>query len=393
LKGLPTGRPDTLALTGTVIGLLSLWPDWLVLSANRLTSGNGFHLWDSLGAAGWLIAALWLACLSLLVWVRGRNQAIALGLCACLLVAGGFGLAGLSARELLAGQPTLARISFGPGLILNLAGSAFLIFWARRALVNQTAWRETVSWLGWAALAGLLAGGVLNSFSVIQEFTGREERFLAELGHHLYLVGVSVGIGCLLGIPLGIWATRNRMVERPVFYLASMAQTVPSLALFGLLIAPLSALSFSFPALREAGIRGVGDTPAVIALVIYSLLPIIRNTYLGLRRIDPSILDAGRGMGMNRWQVFRRLELPLAAPLSLEGVRTAAVQTVGLATVAALIGAGGLGWFIFQGMGQAANDLILLGAIPVILLAVALDGLLRLAVAAATPHGQLGVTS
>ena len=189
---------------------------------------------------------------------------------------------------------------------------------------------------------------------------------------------------------LDIWATRSTHAEKPIFFIANITQTIPSLALFGLLIAPLSALSFAFPTLREIGIRGVGDTPAIIALTIYSLLPIVRNTYVGLRQLDIAVIDAGIGMGMSRAQVFRKIEVPLAAPLVLEGVRTASVQSVGLAAVAALIGAGGLGWFIFQGLGQAATDLILLGAIPIIILALIVDNVMRTIVRLATPKGLAG---
>ena len=176
-------------------------------------------------------------------------------------------------------------------------------------------------------------------------------------------------------------------IEKPIFFIANITQTVPSLALFGLLIAPLSALSFTFPSLREIGIRGVGDTPAIIALTIYSLLPIVRNTYVGLRQVDTAVIDAGIGVGMSRTQVFRKIEVPLAAPLVLEGVRTALVQSVGLAAVAALIGAGGLGWFIFQGLGQAATDMILLGAIPIIVMAIIVDAIMRTMVRLVTPEG------
>jgi osmoprotectant transport system permease protein len=127
--------------------------------------------------------------------------------------------------------------------------------------------------------------------------------------------------------------------------------------------------------------------PALIALIVYSLLPIVRNTFVGLRQLDPAVIDAGLGMGMSRPQVFRRLEVPLAAPLVLEGVRTASVQAVGLTAVAALIGAGGLGWFIFQGLGQAAPDLIILGAIPIIVLALVVDAVMRTVVRVSTPKG------
>jgi len=126
----------------------------------------------------------------------------------------------------------------------------------------------------------------------------------------------------------------------------------------------------------------------MIALVIYSLLPIVVNTYVGLRNVDSAAVDAASGMGMGRWQVFRRVEAPLAAPVALEGVRTAAVQSVGNAAVAALIGAGGLGYFIFQGLSQAAPDLILIGTLPIIALALIVDGAMRLVAVAARPRGM-----
>ncbi len=194
-------------------------------------------------------------------------------------------------------------------------------------------------------------------------------------------------MGTLIGIPLGIWASRSRYTEKPIFFISSIIQTVPSLALFGLLIAPLSALSFAFPVLHQWGISGIGPAPAIIALILYSLLPIVRNTYVGLTRLDPAIVDAGVGMGMRRAQVFRRIEAPLSAPLVLEGVRTAAVQAVGNTAVAALIGAGGLGWFIFQGIAQAANDVVILGALPIIGLALVVDAIMRLVVLIGTPKG------
>jgi osmoprotectant transport system permease protein len=208
--------------------------------------------------------------------------------------------------------------------------------------------------------------------------------------NHIFLVGISVIVGTVFGIMLGIWATRSRRAEKPIFFITNITQTIPSLALFGLLIAPLSALSFAFPTLREIGIRGVGDTPAIIALIIYALLPVVRNTYVGLRQLDTAVIDAGIGMGMSRPQIFRKIEVPLAAPIVLEGVRIASVQSVGLAAVAALIGAGGLGWFVFQGLGQAAADLILLGAIPIIILALIVDAVMRTIVRLATPRGLAG---
>jgi osmoprotectant transport system permease protein len=158
----------------------------------------------------------------------------------------------------------------------------------------------------------------------------------------------------------------------------NLLQTIPSIALFGLLIAPLAALAAAWPALAAAGIGGIGPAPAIIALVLYALLPVVRNTVAGLESVDRAALEAARGMGMTRRQLLWRIELPLALPLLLAGLRIVVVQAIGLAVVAALIGAGGLGSFVFAGLGQYATGLVLLGALPAIGLALAADFLLQL---------------
>ncbi|HUX12686.1 MAG TPA: ABC transporter permease, partial [Spirochaetia bacterium] len=164
-------------------------------------------------------------------------------------------------------------------------------------------------------------------------------------------------------------------------------QTIPSLALFGIMIAPLAWLSREFPVLRQLGIQGIGNAPALIALTLYALLPITRNTYTSLSIIDRAVTDAATGMGMGRLQLLRFVEVPLSLPIILGGIRISAVQAVGNTAVAALIGAGGLGAFVFQGLGQAAPDLILLGVFPIILLAVLVDRLMKFLVDRLTPGG------
>ncbi len=270
-----------------------------------------------------------------------------------------------------------ARISPSFGFWITLLACYVVIFSASKRLSDQKIFKIVTIWIGPAFLFFLLFSGHFNSLSIMIEFAGHRMRFIQEFLNHIFLVAISVFLGTLIGIMLGIGASRKKMIEKPVFFLTNIAQTIPSLALFGLLIAPLSALSFRFPLLREMGVRGIGNTPAIIALVIYSLLPIVRNTFISIRQISPAVIDAGKGMGMSRLHIFSRIELPLSIPLVLEGIRIASVQSVGLAAVAALIGAGGLGWFIFQGLGQAAPDMILLGTIPIILLALFTDGLMR----------------
>lgn len=153
------------------------------------------------------------------------------------------------------------------------------------------------------------------------------------------------------------------------------------------MIAPLAILSQRYPLLRELGIKGVGGAPAIIALTLYALLPITRNTYTSLAILDPSVIESARGMGMSRVQVLFNIEIPLSIPVVLGGVRISLVQAIGNTTVAALIGAGGFGVFVFQGLGQAVPDLILLGALPVIALAIAVDKIFELLVRVVTPRG------
>ena len=382
---------DSVTITGAVIGLISLLVGWLTLKPNRISAGISFSFHESVGWTGLtIILALWLVCFSLSYFRKGKIPAVILGTAANLILVLSFVFAGLSATRLLEGEVPYARVSLGAGFWMTLVATYILIFASRQRLDNSPILRNIVSWTGVVFLMFLLIAGWFKDFSVLQEFAGHEERFAQELLHHIFLVGISVATGTILGITLGIWATRSKRAERPIFFMANITQTIPSLALFGLLIAPLSILSFTYPALREIGIRGVGDTPAIIALIIYSLLPIVRNTYVGLQQVDKAVIDAGTGMGMSRIQVFLKIEVPLAAPLVLEGVRTASVQSVGLAAIAALIGAGGLGWFIFQGLGQAATDLILLGAIPIIVLAIIVDAVMRTIVRLATPEGLAG---
>jgi osmoprotectant transport system permease protein len=182
---------------------------------------------------------------------------------------------------------------------------------------------------------------------------------------HLALVLASTGIATAAGIPLGIAVVRHRKLRGPVLGLANVFQTIPSLALFGFLI-PLPLLG------------GIGARTAIIALVVYALLPIIRNTYAGISAVDGAVREAAIGMGMTGGQLLVLVELPLAAPVILAGVRIATVVGVGIATIAAAIGAGGLGEYIFRGVAMVDSSVILAGAVPAALLALLLDGALHL---------------
>lgn len=179
---------------------------------------------------------------------------------------------------------------------------------------------------------------------------------------HISIVGVSVGFAVLLGVPIGIAITQNKAIADRVLYVASMMMTIPSIALFGLLI----------PLLAPIG-HGIGYVPAVVALIIYSQLPIIRNTYTAIMNVDPVLREAAVGMGMTPLQRLRQVELPIAMPVIISGVRNAVVLGIAIATIATYIGAGGLGVFIARGISQTDIRQLITGALAVSLLAVAAD--------------------
>jgi osmoprotectant transport system permease protein len=205
--------------------------------------------------------------------------------------------------------------------------------------------------------------GTALDVETLQFLLARRGDIAAQTVEHLLLVAVSLAIAAGIGVPLGIALTRKPSLASGVMGFANVIQTVPSLALFGFLI-PIPLIG------------GIGDTTAVVALALYGLLPILRNTYTGIQSVDPSVVEAGRGMGMTDFQRLRLVEVPLALPTILAGVRIAAVVGVGLATIAAAVGAGGLGNSIFRGLAMVDNRLILAGALPAAALAIAADGLL-----------------
>lgn len=188
---------------------------------------------------------------------------------------------------------------------------------------------------------------------------------------HIQITLVAVSVSTIIGVAIGIVVTRYRRAATAVIGVAGIIYTIPSLALFGMLIPFI----------------GIGIKPALIALILYSQLALIRNTFVGIVHIDPAIREAGQGMGMSRWQFLKMVELPMALPVIMAGIRTAAVMNIGTATIAAYIGAGGLGWLIFRGIASVHTEQIVAGAVPVALLAIAVDQLFVLLERSLTPPG------
>jgi osmoprotectant transport system permease protein len=462
-------RINWVTLLGAVVGLAALLsqpgmsPGWLLFKANRVVAGESFSPYAL--SSGWTLAlaAVWLgsgllsvASLRWRSWLQGALAAAAL-LLAVLFIR-------QATSELLIDAARSARVSLQGGIWLTLLAVYISLFGASSGLERRRAvWLVLPSAL---VLLMAFATGAFAELGIARELASQGGTFGAELRRHLALSLSSVLLAALIGVPAAIWAARQARVAAVVLPTAGLLQTVPSLALFGILLAPLAQLGRSFtlaqgvqvsllglalalglvalsarlpspwrgglrllsaplalpPAvmltvlvavylhalllgllnfeaqalnvvalwrepLAQFGVRGIGAAPALIALTLYALLPVVRNAYTGISEVPQAVIEAGRGMGMSPGQILRRIELPLALPLIVEGLRGSAVLTIGITTVAALIGAGGLGFFVLRGIDQVVPDLILLGALPIILLALVADGLLKLAGLLLTPRG------
>ncbi len=383
---------DRVILSGAFVGGVGLLLPVFVVKEHRLDAGFAVSFVDLslpmfFSALALVVAVALLATLPVARrWGRSASVVFA-ALCLFALLWAGSGIGG---SELLAEYGfDRGRVSPSSGFWIVLLAILIIV---THSLKQSTSvgLRSFVPLLFVAILTVLFSGGVIDDLAFVREYHTRADRFVRELTAHIGIAAGAVGTAVAVGVPIGILAYRIRSLERPLFTLVNGVQTIPSLALFGLMIAPLALISQRYPVLRELGIRGVGNTPALLALFLYALLPIVRNTYTSLSVMDPAVIHAGTGMGMTRRQLMWQVEVPIALPIILAGVRVSMVQTIGNTTVAALIGAGGLGNFVFQGLGQAAPDLIVMGVIPIVMLALLADRIFQLISDAAVPGPKRG---
>jgi osmoprotectant transport system permease protein len=383
-----SGRLDKLGLVIAPLAFAAwIFLPFMVFRANRIVAGEGMTIGTALPslAATALQVMLGLAIAFVAIRLKAR---VRLAISIVVLLALGV-IVGVSATYLTPVDDRVARVSPGGGFWLLVFAFALVATdalarlqlrpWVRIGLVAAT----------FAVLAVFLSSGLWNDLSVMKEYANRAGSFWREAQRHLFLAFGSLAVATAFGIPLGILLHQVARLRGPVLGTLNILQTVPSIALFGLLIAPLSYLAASFPALRSLGIGGIGAAPAFIALFAYSLLPVVANTVVGLGGVPASVTNAAAGMGMTRMQRLVSINLPLAFPVILTGIRIVLVQNIGLATIAALIGGGGFGVFVFQGVGQTAMDLVLLGALPTVVLAFASAVILDALVDMAQPAGQM----
>ena len=382
--GLP-GAAHGPGLLFAVLGLAGLLRPLAEFRPNRIMTGEPVWLTtvpETTAAVGLMILVLVAA---VLTPAAPRLRALA----------GTLGLAlavwslGFSATTLSEGAPAAARVSPAAGFwMLGLSFSLMIADALARLKLSLA-----VRWLLLAgaviALGLVLAAGWLDSVSVMREYAARRDLFHREALRHVQLAAGGLAIGLGIGLPLGILLYEAPRLRESALEVLNVIQTIPSLALFGIMIPLLGWVAAHVPGATALGIAGIGVWPALIALGLYSLLPIVSNTLVGLTGVSPAVREAALGLGMTRGQLRRQVLLPLTLPVLLAAVRIVLIQNIGLAVIAGLIGGGGFGSFVFQGLNQTAMDMVLLGTLPTIALALAAGIAMNLAVEqAGIPGGR-----
>jgi osmoprotectant transport system permease protein len=365
----PLAALDKLGVLIAAIAAAGAVTSFAAFRANRIVLGEGKSILASLPAyeaimlCAVVAAAIFIALFRTPATVR---LAAALVATAAILV-----FVGRAASYLTPDGDRLARVSPGGGFWLLLFAFGLLAADALTRLRPRPLVRIAVLAGVGLGIALILIAGTWNDLSILKEYANRADAFWREGYQHILLAFGSLAVAALAGIPLGILCHRVPSLRTPTLNVLNLIQTIPSIALFGLLIAPLAWLAATVPLAAALGVSGIGTAPAMVALFVYSLLPMVANTVVGLANVSPAANDAAKGMGMTDRQRLLEVELPLAFPVILTGIRIVLVQNIGMATIAALIGGGGFGVFVFQGIGQTAMDLVLLGAVPTVALAFA----------------------
>ncbi|MGK9203335.1 ABC transporter permease [Sinorhizobium sp. M4_45] len=369
---------------GLIIAILVLYGALLApfatFRANRIIQGEARDILEALPPPlGYGLLALVVAgaAVAFVRTPRLLRMAVALAALAALAL-----LIGAAADHLTPPDNSFARVSPASGFWVLVFAFSLLLADALTRLNPGPGLRLFV-FAGVLVLAGgMLVTGRWDDLSIMKEYANRAELFWTEAGRHVTLALGSLAAATVVGLPLGILCHRVERLRAGVLNVLNAIQTIPSIALFGILIAPLGWVAANVPGAAAIGIRGIGAAPAFVALFLYSLLPVVANTVVGLAGVPHAATDAARGIGMTDRQRLVAIEFPLAFPVILTGIRIVLVQNIGLATIAALIGGGGFGVFVFQGVGQTAMDLVLLGAIPTVVLAftaaIVLDALIEM---------------
>ncbi|QWK81776.1 ABC transporter permease [Ochrobactrum sp. BTU1] len=361
----------TLDRLGTVIALLLILAlviqPFALVRPNRVAATapvyilNALPLLPSFALSGLILV-------SSVVMANRSSLKLRLAVLLVTIIMAGLGI-GLSATFLTPAGNNYARISPGAGFWLMLFALALAIGDTLVRMQLKPLLRLAALGIFVLLLTAFLFSGVWSDISILKEFASRRDAFTGALSTHAFLSVGSLFAALVIATPIGILIHNFGRLRDPVISFFNVIQTIPSMALFGVLIAPLAWIGTHLPGAAKLGIAGIGPAPALIALIAYALLPIVSATVTGLDNVAQSVVDAARGVGMTRRQRLLSVELPLAFPVILTGIRVVLVQNIGLAVIAGLVGGGGLGTFVFQGIAQTATDLVLLGALPTVAMA------------------------
>lgn len=373
---------------GAIIAALALGGAFIAPFAtfrgNRIVAGEAKSIVEALPQP-WSAAVLLVIFAGVLVAAMRSTATLRLVAAFAALAVLALGI-GVAAGHLTPEGNTYARVSPASGFWVMLFAFGLLAADALTRLRPAPIVRIVVLVAVLAFVGMLLLSGTWDGLSILREYASRVDTFWAEARKHVTLALGSLVTATIVGIPLGILCHRVARLRDGLLGVLNAIQTIPSIALFGILIAPLGWIAANVPGAATIGIRGIGVAPAFVALFLYSLLPVVANTVVGLAGVPRDANDAARGIGMTDWQRLVGIEFPLAFPVILTGIRIVLVQNIGLATIAALIGGGGFGVFVFQGVGQTAMDLVLLGAVPTVVLAFAAAIVLDAMIEMATPN-------
>ncbi len=367
-------KDKTLLLLSSVGAAAFVFMNLLEHKPNRISQGIKYTSFEFFGNLGIVIVSLWLILLALSFYEKKYKNNIVFIFTTILTLAFIWSLQ--SKTGTYVDQGTSDRLSLSSGFYVQF----FCIYIIFSTYTKKIVHHKYIKWIGFLSIFAILSyflfTGALEDLSLIKEYNIKKTQFILNLRIHAMLTLGSVVTGAIIAIPLGFLAYSKKTLEGKIMVPLSIIETIPSLSLFGILLVPLSGLG-KLPFFDTIGVSGIGWAPAYIALTLYTLLPIGRNTLTGFYSVEKNVIEAARGMGMSKGQILKKIELPLAFPVIFTGIRIAFIQTIGGAVLAGLVGGGGMGTFVFLGLGEASPDLILLGVLPIVFFSVFLDYILR----------------
>lgn len=352
------------------IGIFLLLCAWFFLpwgefKINRVARGVPFFAFDLLPPLLWVVGIIIIILVILLVRHQMRWFDIFISWIICFVPIGALLLLSTYRPTGIVVDPTTARTSIGAGFYFLFVGSMLIL--------NQTKHGGLKRMFILGSIAIAISTGALNELGLVKEYQNISGVFAVELKRHIILSLTSALAAILPGVLMGYAGVRYPKSKEWVFGFVHIFQVAPTLSLLALMMLPLATLAKTFPFLAELGIKGIGFAPAFIVLFLYSLLPITVNTYAGLLQTDSAVLESALALGMTKRQRFRKIWFPLSLPSIFAGIRTAMTQNIGNTILAGLVGGGGMGALIFLGLSQSALDLVLLGTIPVVAMALSVD--------------------